>query len=478
MANKYDALAKTIIDNVGGKENITGLTHCVTRLRFQLKDEGKANTAVLEKTEGVIKVIQAGGQYQVVVGNKVDSVYELICDSIGLTGGGSVAADEPEQSKGILDSLMNTISGILAPTLGVLTGAGIIKGLLSLFAALGLINTSGGLYMTLYAVGDGFFYFLPILLGFTAARKFGCNEFIGAAIGTALVYPDMVNIASNLGVAGTILAGTPFEMSYYNTFLGIPIVMPGSGYTSSIVPIILAVYVASKFEKLFKKVLPEVVRNLLTPLFVLAITVPLTYIVIGPVSQGICGCIFMLISALYNAGTIGGIIGGALIGGGFGVLVMFGLHWVVISLGLSNIALAGFDYIMAAGGIGPMVGMAQGLCITLRTKSKKVRDLALPSWISQVCGVGEPLMYSILIPLKKPYVINILGGAIGGAVMGALKCKIYVFGGSGLFGIANYMDPTGDMTNLIKSLIGIAVGMIACFVIQWIAYDFEAEKKL
>jgi PTS system beta-glucosides-specific IIC component len=133
---------------------------------------------------------------------------------------------------------------------------------------------------------------------------------------------------------------------------------------------------------------------------------------------------------------------------------------------------------MASGGIGPMIGVAQGLCITLRTKSKKVRDLALPSFISQVCGVGEPLMYSILIPLKKPYVINILSGCVGGAVLGALRTKIWLFGGSGIFGFTNYVNPAGDMTDLIKSFIGIGIGMIFCFIVQWITYDFEAEKKL
>ena len=334
------------------------------------------------------------------------------------------------------------------------------------------------LYMLLYAVGDGFFYFLPILLGFSAARRFKCSEYLGAAIGTALVYPAMVNIGSTMEVAGTILAGTPFAMDYYNTLFGIPIIMPGSGYTSSIIPIMLAVYLASKLEKTFKKSLPEAIRGILTPVLVLLITVPLTYIVIGPVSQGICGAIFMLVKALYECGVVGGIIAGALVGGGFGVLVMFGLHWVIISLALSNIGINGFDYIMASGGIGPMIGVAQGLCITLRTRSKKVRDLALPSFISQVCGVGEPLMYSILIPLKKPYAINILSGAVGGAVMGALRTKIYLFGGSGIFGFANYVNPTGDMSDLIKALIGTGIGMAFCFIVQWLTYDFEAEKKL
>ena len=269
-----------------------------------------------------------------------------------------------------------------------------------------------------------------------------------------------------------------FLIGSNHTLFGIPIIMPGSGYTSSIIPIMLAVYVAAKLEKAFKKSLPEVIRGILTPVLVLLITVPLTYIVIGPVSQGICGAIFMLVKALYEMGIVGGIIAGALVGGGFGVLVMFGLHWVIISLALSNIGINGFDYIMASGGIGPMIGVAQGLCITLRTRSKKVRDLALPSFISQVCGVGEPLMYSILIPLKKPYVINILSGAVGGAVMGALRTKIYLFGGSGIFGFANYVNPTGDLSDLIKALIGTGIGMLFCFIVQWVTYDFEAEKKL
>lgn len=476
----YKALAQTIIDSVGGVQNVRGLTHCVTRLRFTLADPKLADTATLEKTDGVIKVIEAGGQYQVVVGSKVTSLYDTITEAYGIQGDGEVepAPGEDDGKDNAVSRFMGTMSAILMPTLPVLTGAGIIKGLVALFSALGILSTTDGIYMVFYAVGNGFFYFLPIMLGYTAAKHFHCNEFIGAAIGAALVYPDMVNIATTLPVAGSLFAGTPFQMDYYNTFFGLPIVMPGSGYASSVVPIMIAVWFASILEHAFKKHLNEMVRDLLTPLFVLAISVPVTYLVIGPVVQGICGVIFLLISALFNAGIIGGLVGGALIGGGFGVLVMFGLHWVVISLGLSNIALAGFDYIMAAGGIGPMVGMAQGLCITLRTKSKKVRDLALPSFISQVMGVGEPLMYSILIPLKKPYVINIIGGAIGGAIIGALKGKIYVFGGSGLFGLANYVDPTGDPTNFIHCLIGVLVAMVAVFIIQWIAYDFDAEKKV
>ena len=286
MANKYDALAASIIQNVGGKENVVNLAHCFTRLRFTLKDESKVNQEELRK----LQLMMAGGQCQVVVGSKVDALYDLIVETYGLSTDSADNESPAGQKHNPVNSLMNTMSGVLAPTLGILTAAGIIKGVISLFASLGWISTTSGLYMLLYAVGDGFFYFLPILLGFSAARRFKCSEYLGAAIGTALVYPAMVNIGSTMEVAGTILAGTPFAMDYYNTLFGIPIIMPGSGYTSSIIPIMLAVYLASKLEKTFKKSLPEAIRGILTPVLVLLITVPLTYIVIGPVSQGHLWC--------------------------------------------------------------------------------------------------------------------------------------------------------------------------------------------
>lgn len=482
MANQYGELAKTVVANVGGKDNIVSVTHCVTRLRFTLKDESKANTEVLQKTDGVIKVVRAGGQYQVVVGNKVEALYDTVCELYQLNGAGSVDEDAaPAEKTGVINTLMNTISGILAPTLGVLTAAGIVKGLISLAATLGWCSTDSGLYMVLYALGDGFFYFLPIMLGYTAAKKFRCSEFVGAAIGAALVYPDMVNIAANLDVAGTILGGTAFEMNYYNTFLGIPVVMPGSGYTSSLIPVILAVWVASKVEHFCKKNIHEALRGVLTPLITLIVGVVLTYLIIGPASMAICGVISLVVTFLYEIPVVGGIVAGALIGGGFGILVMFGLHWVLISMGLSTIAINGFDYMMACGSIGPMIGMFQGiaLCIAAyRHKHKKVLDLAVPATISQICGVGEPLMYSMLIPLKKPLYLNILGGCVGGAVLGLLQTKMYMFGGSALFSFPNFVSATSGTGDLIKYCIGVLVGGIFTFVVQLIMYKDEDAKTL
>lgn len=478
MAGKYEDVCKEIVELVGGTENISTLTHCVTRLRFILKDESKADLAKLETVKGVLKVLQAGGQCQVVIGAKVNAYYETICELYPL-GGAAASDDEAEEGKqGVLNALMSTVSGILAPTLGVLTAAGITKGVISLLATLGIVSTESGVYMLLYALGDGFFYFLPILLGITAARKFKSSEFIGAAVGCALVYPAMVNIGAAMDVAGTIFAGSAFEMSYYNTFFGIPIIMPGAGYTSSVVPIILAVYVASRIEKWCKSHITELLRSVLTPIITLLVTVVLTYIVIGPVSMAICGLISVVINALYAVPVVGGIIAGALLGGGFGVLVLFGLHWVIISLALSTIAIQGYDVMMACGGIGPMIGMFQGIaiCIAAR-KNKKVMDLALPSTISQICGVGEPLMYSILIPIKKLFALNILGGCLGGAILGILGTKMYMFGGSGLFGIFNYVNPAGGMNDVVKYCIGVGIAGVVTMAATIALYNDEEANR-
>ncbi len=480
MTGNYTELVDAIVSGVGGAGNISAVTHCVTRLRFVLKQESLAQTDVIKGLDGVLTVVQAGGQFQVVVGDKVDVLYDDLVKRYEVNGEGAVEVDEkPLKGGNVVSKFMGTISGILAPLLGVLTAAGIVKGLVSLALTLGWAAPNSGEYMLLYALGDGFFYFLPVLIGFTAARKFGSSEFIGAAIGCALVYPAMVNIGTALEVAGTLFDGTPFAMSYFNTFLGIPIVMPGSGYTSSIVPAILAVWFASKVEKTLKRALPDALRGILTPLVTLVVSVVVTYLAIGPISMALCGVVIELVNALFALPVVGGAIGGAIVGGGFGLLVMFGLHWVVIAAGLSAIAVNGFDYIMACGGVGPLIGMAQGLalCFVAR-KNPKVRDLAVPATISQICGVGEPLMYSMFIPLKRPLVLNIAGGCLAGAIVGGLRTKLYVFGGSGLFCFPGYISPTGDTSDLVKFAIGIGIACVVVFIAQVILYRDEDAKIL
>ena len=479
---KYHELAGEILTNVGGIENIKNLRHCITRLRFSLKDEAKANDDVISNLDGVIQVMKAGGQYQVVIGAAVDDVYEELISEYKVPGMGTVAADdepaeaEGEKSHNVFNMLMDTVSGSMAPTLMPLAAAGMIKGLLALCIAMGWLTATDGTYMIWYSIADGFFYFLPIILGYTASKKFGCNEFLGMALGAALVYPSMVNLSSTAEVVGVIFEGTAFQMSFYNTFLGLPVILPASGYTSSVIPILIAVWAASKLESVLNKAIPQLIRAMAVPFLCFAVMAPATYLVIGPVASVISGILTLITEALINIPVVGGAVVGLVVGGAFSTMVMFGLHWAIIPIMLNNIAMLGYDPLMAAGSIGGFVGVSQGLAVILRTKSEKTRNVAIPATISQFFGVGEPLLYGIQLPSKFLFVQNIVFSAVAGLVMGALNVHAYSMGSAGLFGIPTFMDPSGaDTSNIVFYLGTIAVIMIIAFVFTMATYHDDGS---
>ena len=482
MASKYDGLARIIIQNVGGKSNIISVAHCITRLRFKLKDESKANKEVLESTDGVIKVMQAGGQYQVVIGNQVNDVYDAVLEVGHLTAAGAVDEDgnavEEDNAgggkKSPVSMLIDVISGTLQPTLGVLAATGIIKGLLALFDFIGLIPSTSGTYQVWYAVADGFFYFLPIILGYTAAKKFKINEFIGMAIGIALCYPAMVNSTAG-EVLGTVFGGTAFEMSYYQTFMGIPVIMPASGYTSSVVPIILAVAIAAPLEHWLKKVIPDVIKLFVVPFVTLVIMVPLTYLVIGPVASVLCSILSLVFNAIYSIPVVGGIIGGILIGAFWQVLVIFGLHWGLVPLAMINYGLMGYDTFLSPYFCVSFAQTFVVLAIILKTKNEKTKKVAIPAFISGIFGVTEPAIYGVTLPKKKPFVYSCIAGAIGGAFTGFMNTRSYSIGGLGLFGLPSFIDTTGDMgiTNMIYIIIAILIASAVGFGLTYALYKDE-----
>lgn len=482
MASKYDGLARIIIQNVGGKSNIISVAHCITRLRFKLKDESKANKEVLESTDGVIKVMQAGGQYQVVIGNQVNDVYDAVLEVGHLTAAGAVDEDgnavEEDNAgggkKSPVSMLIDVISGTLQPTLGVLAATGIIKGLLALFDFIGLIPSTSGTYQVWYAVADGFFYFLPIILGYTAAKKFKINEFIGMAIGIALCYPAMVNSTAG-EVLGTVFGGTAFEMSYYQTFMGIPVIMPASGYTSSVVPIILAVAIAAPIEHWLKKVIPDVIKLFVVPFVTLVIMVPLTYLVIGPVASVLCSILSLVFNAIYSIPVVGGIIGGILIGAFWQVLVIFGLHWGLVPLAMINYGLMGYDTFLSPYFCVSFAQTFVVLAIILKTKNEKTKKVAIPAFISGIFGVTEPAIYGVTLPKKKPFVYSCIAGAIGGAFTGFMNTRSYSIGGLGLFGLPSFIDTTGDMgiTNMIYIIIAILIASAVGFGLTYALYKDE-----
>lgn len=473
---KYHELAGDILKNVGGIDNVKSVRHCITRLRFVLKDDKVANDEAISSLDGVIQVMRAGGQYQVVIGAAVDDVYDELVGEYKVPGVGAVAddseaADEGEKSHNVFNMLMDTVSGSMAPTLMPLAAAGMIKGLLALCIAMGWLAADSGTYMIWYSIADGFFYFLPIILGYTAARKFGCNEFLGMALGAALVYPSMVSLSATSEVMGTLFEGTAFQMSYYNTFLGIPVILPASGYTSSVIPILIAVWTASKLESVLNKTIPQLIRSMTVPFVCFAVMAPATYLVIGPIASLISGVLTLITEALIGIPIVGGAVVGLVVGGAFSTLVMFGLHWAVIPIMLNNIAMLGYDPLMAAGSIGGFVGVSQGLAVVLRTKSEKTRNVAIPATISQFFGVGEPLLYGIQLPSKFLFVQNIVFSAAAGLVMGALNVHAYSMGSAGLFGIPTFMDPTGaDTSNIVFYLGTLAVVMVVAFIFSMATY--------
>lgn len=486
MPSKYDGLARIIIQNVGGKSNINSVAHCITRLRFKLKDESKANKDVLEATDGVIKVMQSGGQYQVVIGNNVADVYDAVLEVGHFQGAGTVdedgnAVDDGESDggkKSPVSILIDMISGVIQPTLGVLAATGIIKGLLALFSFLNILPATSGTYQVLYAVGDGFFYFLPIILGYTAAKKFKMNEFIGMAIGIALCYPAMVNITGG-EVLGTLFAGTAFEMSYYTTFLGIPVIMPASGYTSSVVPIIIACALGAMLEKWLRKVIPDVIKLFVVPFVTLVVMVPLTYLVIGPIATILCNLLTAIFSVIYGIPVVGGLIAGVLIGASCQVLVIFGLHWGLVPLALINYATLGYDFILSPYFCVSFAQTFVVLAMLLKTRDDKLKKIALPAFISGIFGVTEPAIYGVTLPRKKPFIYSCIGGAIGGAFIGFMGARSYTMGGLGLFGLPSYIDTVGDtgIQSLIYVVIGTVIASVIGFVLTWVLYKDEPAKK-
>ena len=307
----YEDLSKKIIAGVGGKDNVKSVVHCTTRLRFKLKDESATHTDELKDTDGVITVVQSGGQYQVVIGNEVADVYETLIRVGGFADGGSVPDDyEDGEKMSIFDRFIDLISGIFTPMLGVLCAAGMIKGFVAMFVAFNWLSENSGTYKILYSIGDGFFYFLPIVLGLTAAKKFHVDQFVGMAIGMALCYPSIVALNSSKTVLSTLFSGSIFESQIHATFLGIPVVM--MSYTSSVIPIILAVWFASKVQAFAKRIVPTVVKTFLVPFITLLIAVPITFLIIGPVASWLSDGISTVCVAIYNFSPI---VAGLVMGG-------------------------------------------------------------------------------------------------------------------------------------------------------------------
>ena len=462
MANKYDGLARIIIQNVGGRDNIVSLTHCVTRLRFKLKDEGRAQTDILKETDGVVTVVQSGGQYMVVIGNHVGQVYDAVCERAHITGDAPASGGEgPKEKLNPFNAFISVVTGVFTPFLGCLAGMGIIKGLLALLAAVGVLDSAGSTYGVLNALGDSIFYFFPIILGYTAAKRFGVNEFVGILLGATMVYPTMT--------ASGIAAFESF------TFLGIPIVMPSAGdYTSTVIPVIIAVWFASYIWRFLEDKMPTSVSTFMNPMLTLLIAVPVTFLVIGPVASVISGAINSFSLMLYDLSPV---ILGAFIGFFWQILVMFGLHWAIVPICITNVQAMGYDVVLPAMMATTFAQTGAVLAIMARTKNQKLKSLCVPAAISGFCGVTEPAIYGITLPKKKPFFITCGISAIGGILISAMNLKIYSVGAMGCFAWTTFVGDEGIAPMVKVILITMAALVVTFFVVAATYKDDEPSKK-
>lgn len=435
------AVGKRVWEAVGGEKNVNSLVHCATRLRFKLKDESVADTQKLKQDPDVIQVVQSGGQYQVVIGSNVADVYQAIVDEQGLTD----QSGTEDQSKNPLNRLIDIISSIFTPFLGAMAAAGILKGFLSLATVLGWLATDTGAYQVLFAAADGVFTFLPVMLAFTAAKKFKTNQFLSVAIAMALVYPAI-----------TQLAGGAVD------FFGLPIVLAQSGYTSSLIPIILAVWVQSKFEPLVKKVIPQFLQMIFVPMIVLLVMVPLTFLLLGPIGTVIGNGLGSLFNSIYSFSPL---VAGLIMGSLWQVFVMFGMHWGFVPIMFLNIEQYGFDVMVPM--LLPAV-LAQGgaaLAVAIRTKDTKLRSLGISSTITSLFGITEPTVYGVTLPLKKPFVVACLSAGIGGAMIGFAGVKAFSSGLVSLLTIPTFISTNQAVeSNVTMAILATALSFVLAFV--------------
>lgn len=441
----YQDTAQQIINRIGGKGNILSLFHCITRLRFLLKDNDKADRAALEALDGVIGVNISGDQYQLIIGNDVAP----LCDALlaKLPGVSATSAAQSGKRRNPVSVVLEGLSSIFSPIIPAIAGAGILKGVLALMVAMHWLETSNQTYQILLAISDGVFYFMPLALAFSAASKFGANPYVAVALAAALFHP---------AIQALFKSGAPVH------FMSLPV--PTVNYASTVIPILLAVWLLSRVEKLIDRIMPGVLKTMFVPLLSLVIVTPITLIAIGPLGifagNALSSGIIWLVE---NAGIVAGVV----VGGTLSMIIITGMHYVLVPIMINNISTMGFDpfkilfYVANLGQAGAAFG------VFLRARDKKLKSLALSTSFSAVMGITEPAMYGINIRYKRPFAAALIGGACGGGFAMAMGVKTYAFALSGLPGLPALVGPT-----FMWALVSIAISFV-CAAVVTVVLGFE-----
>ncbi|KAB7668397.1 beta-glucoside-specific PTS transporter subunit IIABC [Bacillus sp. B1-b2] len=440
----HNKLSKDILQLVGGEENVNNVIHCMTRLRFNLKDNNKVKRSQLESLDGVMGTNISGAQFQIIIGNEVPKVYKAILENSKLSDGASSGGTQSGGKQNVISAIFDVISGVFTPILPAIAGAGMIKGILAIFVLLGWVAEGSQTHTILNVIGDGAFYFMPIILAVSAARKFGSNMYIGAAIGAAILHPNL---------SALFAAGDPIS------FIGLPVTI--ATYSSTVIPILLAIWIASYVEKWIDRVTHASLKLIVVPTVTLLVVVPVTLITVGPLGAILGEYLSTGINFLFeNAGLVAMI----LLAGTFSVIIMTGMHYALVPIMINNITVNGFDYMIPAMFLANMGQAGASFAVALKTKSPKFKSLSYSVSVTALMGITEPAMYGVNVRLKKPFIGALLGAAVGGAYMGITKVAAYILAGAaGLPGIPAFIGPT-----FVHAMIGLVIAFIAATIISYL----------
>ncbi len=444
---KYEAMNQAIIKGVGGPGNVKSVVHCATRLRFVLKDESKADDDAVKNIPGILQLVKKAGQYQLVIGNNVEDVYNELADMLDLDNQGTTA-DSGKDNRNLFDKVIGTITGSIAPAIPLLAGAGMGKVLLLILTLTGVLSDKSQTYQMLNLIFDTGYFFMPAFIGFSAAKIFKTNQYLGAFMGLVTVNPNWTAL---------VAAAKPVS------FIGIPVQLVS--YSSTLITAILSVWMMSYIEKFVKKITPGMIKVFAEPMLIMLITAPLTFIVLGPIANLISMGIASVSMFLYEHA---GFIAIPLLAAAYPWLVSIGIHKALSPISIQLVATQGFDPIIRVVALcSNMSQAAASLAVGLKTKNKQLRALALSSTVTAYLGgITEPAMFGVNLKLKKPMYGAMIGGAIAGLFAGFMKMKAFIYVTPGLLSLPMWVSKTENFVVLAISTIVIA--SIATFVATWL----------
>lgn len=444
----YQKLGVDILALSGGKQNVSKLTHCATRLRFEFNDSDAVQADAIAKLPGVISVVDRGGQFQVVIGNDVQITYRAILNEIGeMNGQRTASSKEPQKKGGIFSQIISVISTTFTPVIPAITGAGMIKALLAILKLTGLISADSTTYRLLDTISDAAFFFLPVLLAYGASIKFACNPILAMTIAGALLHP---NLAQLLASGGPI------------SFIGIPVRL--ADYAGSVLPIILTVWIMSYIEQFAEKISPSMIKFFTKPMIVLLFTAPLALVVIGPFG------IFLNDLVASGAAIIDGKASWLipmLMGGLQPFLVITGTAWAMTPIATSQLTRNGFEMINGPGMLASNIAQgAATLCVAFKTKNKNLKQLASSAGFTALLGITEPSLYGVTLKLKKPLIAAMIGGGCAGIYAGLAGLVRYAFVSPGLAALPAFIGE--NPMNIVHALITCAIAIVVTFALTWI----------